>query len=39
MPANKMGDIFTTSFAVGYILSPAPRADFINELLRPGTRG
>ncbi len=28
------GDYFTASHAVGYLLSPAPRADFINERLR-----
>jgi hypothetical protein len=28
---------FTASDAVGYLLSPAPRADFINELLTQDT--
>jgi hypothetical protein len=28
---------FTPSHAVGYVLSPAPRADLINELLRHDT--
>ena len=31
-------DFFTPSYAVGYILSPAERADFFNELLTQDTR-
>jgi hypothetical protein len=38
---NDSGDFFTASYAMGYVMSPALRAKFINELMRrnPTSRG